>query len=62
VPDKSNSCKFIGNKGIALIGFQDKSKVDKFIKVLKKFDEKYGADMFLRSRCFNAFKFQNALS
>ena len=62
VPDKSNSCKFIGNKGIALIGFQDRSKVDKFVKVLKKFDKKYGADMLLRSRCFNAFKFQKAFS
>lgn len=62
VPDKSSSCKFIGNKGIALIGFQDRSKTDKFVKVLKKSDEKYGADMLLRSRCFNALKFQKALS
>lgn len=62
VPDKINSVKPIGNRGIVLIGFQDRSKVDKFVKVLKKSDEKYGADMFLKSRCFNARKFQNALS
>lgn len=62
VPDKSSSCKFIGNKGIALIEFQDRFKVDKFVKVLKKSDKKYGADMLLRSRCFKTFKFQKALS
>lgn len=62
VPDKSSSCKLVGNVGISLIGFQDKSNVDKFVKVLKIFDEKYGADTFLRSRCINVLKFQNALS
>lgn len=62
VPDKSNSCKLIGNKGIALIGFQDRFKVDRFVKVLKKSDEKYGADMFFKSRCLSALKVQNALS
>jgi len=62
VPDKINSCKPIGNRGIVLIGFQDRSKIDKFVKVLKNSDEKYGADMFFKSRCFNVFKFQNAFS
>lgn len=61
VPDKSSSCKFIGNRGISLIGFQDRSRVDRCVKFLKKSDEKYGADIFFRSRCFNALKVPNAL-
>lgn len=62
VPDKSSSCRFTGSRGIALIGFHDKSRNDKLVKVLNNLGEKYGADMFLKSRCFSVCKFKNAPS
>lgn len=62
VPDISSSSRVIGKRGILLIGFHDKSKIERLIKFLNSSAEKEELETFLKSRCFNKLSVQNAFS
>lgn len=51
-----------GSDGTLLMGFIDKSRVDKLVSVLKNSEEKYDDDTLLKFKYRSAFKFQKAFS